>query len=50
MEGYTCGVFHNKETVVNLTIEWTDNEGKAKAKKAFEDFRSNFDVKFALGI
>lgn len=50
VEGYTCGVFHNKETVVNLTIEWTDNEGKARAKKAFEDFISNFDVKFKLGI
>lgn len=50
VNGYTHGIYYNKETLVNLTIEWTDKQGEAKARSSFEALKKDLNLKYDLKI
>lgn len=50
VQGYTHGIFYNKETVINLTIEWTDKEGEEKARRSFASLKEDLGLKYDIKI
>lgn len=50
VDGYTAGIYYNKETLITLTLEWRDSEGKRKAKEAFESLKSAVGLSYNIEI
>lgn len=50
VDGYTAGIYYNKETLITLTLEWRDKNGKAKAKEAFESLKEAVGLSFNIEI
>lgn len=50
VNGYTASTFFDKETLVTVTLEWTDKEGKEEAKRIFKQFKEDVSLKFDIHI
>lgn len=50
VDGYTAGIYYNRETLITLTLEWRDNVGKQKALEAFQSLKSAVGLTYNIEI
>lgn len=50
MNGYMHGIYYQKKMLINLTMEWADEEGKQHAVSAFNSLKEQLNLQYELKI
>lgn len=50
INGYMHGIYYQKKMLVNLTMEWGDNEGKQNAIDSFNSLKEQLDLQYDIKI